>query len=139
MSKFQFPSAFTVLFALIVLVAAATWIIPAGEYERTFSESLGRDVPVPGTYHTVEGDQQGVIDVFMAPIAGLYNPETGEANAIDVAVFVLIIGGFLMVVTHTGAIDAGIAKVMIALQGREKWMIPILMAFFAAGGTIYGM
>ncbi|WP_153769275.1 YfcC family protein [Labrenzia sp. CE80] len=139
MSKFQFPSAFTILFALIVLVAAATWIIPAGEYDRTFSESLGRDVPVPGTYHTVEGDQQGVIDVFMAPIAGLYNPETGEANAIDVAVFVLVIGGFLMVVTHTGAIDAGIAKVMTALKGREKWMIPILMAFFAAGGTIYGM
>ncbi|MBD8878738.1 YfcC family protein [Roseibium polysiphoniae] len=139
MSKFQFPTAFTILFALIVLVAAATWIIPAGEYDRTFSESLGRDVPVPGTYHTVEGDQQGVIDVFMAPIAGLYNPETGQANAIDVAVFVLIIGGFLMVVTHTGAIDAGIAKVMTALKGREKWMIPILMAFFAAGGTIYGM
>lgn len=139
MSKFQFPTAFTILFALIVLVAAATWIIPAGEYDRTFSESLGRDVPVPGTYHTVEGDQQSVIDVFMAPIAGLYNPETGEANAIDVAVFVLIIGGFLMVVTHTGAIDAGIAKVMTALKGREKWMIPILMAFFAAGGTIYGM
>ncbi|WP_417670417.1 YfcC family protein [Roseibium sp.] len=139
MGKFQFPTAFTILFGLIILVAAATWIIPAGEYDRTFNESLGRDVPVPGTYHTVEGDKQGLVDVFMAPIAGLYNPETEEANAIDVAVFVLVIGGFLMVVTRTGAIDAGIGKVMIALEGREKWMIPILMAFFAAGGTIYGM
>ena len=51
----------------------------------------------------------------------------------------LIIGGFLGVVTKTGAIDAGIGRAMKGLQGREKWMIPILMALFAAGGTIYGM
>jgi len=42
-------------------------------------------------------------------------------------------------VTKTGAIDAGIGRAMTALSGREKWMIPILMALFAAGGTIYGM
>ncbi|MBN9669634.1 YfcC family protein [Roseibium aggregatum] len=139
MSKFQFPTAFTILFALIVLVAAATWIVPAGQYDRVENEALGRAVPVPGTYHTVEGDPQGVVDVFMAPIRGLYDPDTNQANAIDVAVFVLVIGGFLMVVTRTGAIDAGIGKVMVALKGQERWMIPILMAFFAAGGTIYGM
>lgn len=137
--KFQFPTAFTILFGLIILVAAATWIVPAGEYNRELNESLGREVPVPGTYHKVEGDPQGIADIFLAPIRGLYDPDTNEANAIDVAVFVLVIGGFLMVVTRTGAIDAGISKVMTALRGQEKWMIPILMAFFAAGGTIYGM
>lgn len=139
MSKFRFPTAFTILFALIVLVAAATWIIPAGQYDRVMNEGLGKEVPVPGTYHLVNSEKQGIVDIFMAPIAGLYDPATNKANAIDVAVFVLIIGGFLMVVTRTGAIDASIGKVMIALKGREKWMIPILMAFFAAGGTIYGM
>ena len=75
----------------------------------------------------------------MAPIAGLYNPDTGMANAIDVAVFVLVIGGFLAVVTRTGAIDAGIGWLLNALKGREILMIPILMAAFAAGGTSYGM
>ncbi len=54
------------------------------------------------------------------------------ANAIDVAVFVLVIGGFLAVVTKTGAIDAGIGWLLTALKGREIWMIPILMAAFAA-------
>ncbi|MCQ8856277.1 YfcC family protein, partial [Escherichia coli] len=50
-----------------------------------------------------------------------------------------IIGGFLGIVTKTGAIDAGIERVTTRLRGREEWMIPILMALFAAGGTIYGM
>jgi uncharacterized ion transporter superfamily protein YfcC len=75
----------------------------------------------------------------MAPIAGMYDPAAGEARAIDVALFVLMIGGFLGVVTKTGAIDAGIGRAMTVLRGREIWMIPILMALFAAGGTSYGM
>ncbi|CAH0248250.1 hypothetical protein SRABI106_02556 [Rahnella aquatilis] len=60
-------------------------------------------------------------------------------GAIDVALFILIIGGFLGIVTKTGAIDAGIERVTVRLKGKEEWMIPILMALFAAGGTIYGM
>ena len=45
----KFPTAFTILFGLIVVVAALTWIIPAGQYERAMSETLGREAPVPGT------------------------------------------------------------------------------------------
>ncbi|MBY5935042.1 YfcC family protein [Tateyamaria omphalii] len=137
--KMKFPTAYTILFALIALVAIATWFVPAGEYERVASEALGRDVPVPGTYQTVEPNPQGIIDVFLAPIAGFYDPGSYEARAIDVSLFVLVIGGFLAVVTKTGAIDAGIATAMRRLKGRERWMIPIMMALFAAGGTIYGM
>lgn len=137
--KFKFPTAYTILFCLIVLVAVATWFISAGEYQREFSEALGRDVPVPGTYHEVEPNPQGIFDIFLAPVAGFYDPDSYEASAVDVALFVIIIGGFLGVVTKTGAIDAGIARAMTRLVGREKWMIPILMALFAAGGTIYGM
>jgi uncharacterized ion transporter superfamily protein YfcC len=135
----KFPTAFTILFGLIVVVAALTWIIPAGQYDRAMNETLGREAPVPGTYHQVEPNPQGLVAVLMAPIAGLYDPDSGMANAVDVAVFVLVIGGFLAVVTRTGAIDAGIGWLLTALRGREIWMIPILMAAFAAGGTSYGM
>ncbi len=135
----KFPTAFTILFGLIVVVAALTWIIPAGQYERAMNETLGKEAPVPGTYAQVEPNPQGLGAVLMAPIAGLYDPATGMANAVDVAVFVLVIGGFLAVVTKTGAIDAGIGWLLTALKGREIWMIPILMAAFAAGGTSYGM
>ena len=60
-------------------------------------------------------------------------------GAIDVALFVLIIGGFLGVTMKTGAINAGIAWVVSKLKGKEKWMFPILMTIFAIGGTTYGM
>ena len=136
---FKFPTAYTILFGLIVAVAIATWFVPAGEYDRAYNEALDRDVPVPGTYKEVEANPQGFTDILLAPIAGFFDPGSYEANAIDVALFVLVIGGFLGVVTKTGAIDAGIGRAMVALKGHEKWMIPILMALFAAGGTIYGM
>ncbi len=136
---FRFPSAFTILFGLIVLVAALTWIIPAGQYQRVPSEMLGKDVPVAGSYALTDANPQGVWDVILAPIAGFYDPVSYAANAIDVSLFVLMIGGFLGVVTATGAIDAGIARAMVVLKGRERWMIPFLMGLFAIGGTTEGM
>ena len=57
----------------------------------------------------------------------------------DVALFILFLGGFLGVVNATGAIDTGIRSAMQRLEGREIWMIPILMTLFALGGTTYGM
>ena len=138
-SKLRFPSAFTILFGLIILVAVLTWIIPAGQYARVASEALGKDVPVAGSYALTDANPQGFFEVILAPIAGFYDPVAYTANAIDVSLFVLIIGGFIGVVTATGAIDAGIARAMMGLKGRENWMIPFLMALFAFGGTTYGM
>jgi len=135
----RFPTAYTILFLLIILVAALTWIIPAGQYDRQMNEEIGREVAVPGTFQTVEANPQGPIDVLMAPIAGFYDPDSYTANAIDVALFVLLLGGFLGVVNATGSIDTGMRSAMRAMQGREIWMIPILMALFAVGGTTYGM
>ena len=50
MKKFHMPTAYTILFILLILVAAPTWVIPAGTYERSGEEST----PVAGTYQTVE-------------------------------------------------------------------------------------
>ena len=46
--RFTLPSAYTILFALIVLAAIATWVIPAGVYNLNASGE-----PIPGTYHEV--------------------------------------------------------------------------------------
>ncbi|UXX85247.1 YfcC family protein [Roseovarius pelagicus] len=134
-----FPTAYTILFALIVLVAALTWIIPAGQYDRVMNEEVGREIAVPGTYQTVDPNPQGFVEVMLAPVAGFYDPDSYAANAIDVALFVLLLGGFLGVVNATKAIDTGIQTAMGRMKGREIWMIPILMSLFALGGTTYGM
>jgi uncharacterized ion transporter superfamily protein YfcC len=143
---FALPSAYTILFILIVVTALATWIIPAGVYDV---DSDGE--PIPGSYHTVEANPQRiVVDSLMAPINGLYGIEgedgsisvwnSGELfGAIDVALFILVIGGFLGVTMRTGAIQGGIGRIVERLRGRERWMIPILMIVFALGGTTFGM
>ena len=71
-------------------------------------------------------------DLVMAPINGLN-------EAIDIAIFVLLIGGFLGVTTYTGALDAGIGSVVEKLKGRELVLIPVLMFIFSLGGTSFGM
>jgi uncharacterized ion transporter superfamily protein YfcC len=144
--RFTLPSAYTILFALIVLMAIATWLIPAGAYK------LDKEgAPIPGTYHTVKSNPQRIlIDSLTAPINGLYGIENDEGNinyynsgtlfgAIDVALFIIVIGGFLGVTMRTGAIQVGIQRLVLRLRGRERWMIPILMGVFALGGTTYGM
>ena len=71
-------------------------------------------------------------DFVMAPINGL-------KDAIDIAIFVLLIGGFLGVTTKTGALDAGIGSVVSKLKGKELILIPVLMFLFSLGGTSFGM
>jgi uncharacterized ion transporter superfamily protein YfcC len=144
---FTLPSAYTILFGLIVLTALATWIIPAGRYALDPDGS-----PIPGTYEEVPSTPSRiVVDSLEAPINGLYgieDPETGQVDvfnggtlfgAIDVALFILVIGGFIATTMRTGAIQAGIALLVQRLAGHERWMIPILMAVFAIGGTTFGM
>jgi len=135
----RFPTAYTILFGLILFVAALTWFIPAGQYERVMNEDVGREIAVAGTYSEVESNPQGFVDVMLAPGAGFYDPDSYAANAIDVALFVLFLGGFLDVVNATGSIDTGIRAAMTSMKGREIWMIPIMMSLFALGGSTYGM
>lgn len=128
MKKFRMPTAYTILFILLILVAASTWLIPAGTYERSGED----EVPVAGTYRETEPSPQGPGDVILASFQGFY-------DAVDVALFILMVGGFLGVVMKTGAIDAGVSNVIRILNGREIWLIPVLMILFSLGGTSFGM
>ena len=128
MKKFHMPTAYTILFILLILVAASTWVIPTGTYERSGEEST----PVAGTYQTVEQQPQGPGDVILASFQGFY-------DAVDVALFILMVGGFLGVVMKTGAIDAGVSNIIRILNGQEIWLIPVLMIMFSLGGTSFGM
>jgi uncharacterized ion transporter superfamily protein YfcC len=143
---FTLPSAYTILFGLIVLAAIATWIIPAGTYNLNAAGE-----PIPGTYHEVASKPSRIlVDSLTAPINGLYGVEDANGNinyynsgslfgAIDIALFIIVIGGFLGVTMKTGAIQAGIGSLVQRMKGRERWLIPALMTVFALGGTSYGM
>jgi len=137
---FKMPSAFAILFGIIAAMALLTWIIPSGQYDMTDGDD---PTPIAGTYQQVDkvvtdeegattDSRQGAWEVFQAPIKG-------TVEAIDVVLFVLVLGGFLGVTMKTGALDALFGKIIKGLKGKEQWMIPILMTFFAIGGTTYGM
>lgn len=66
-------------------------------------------------------------------------PILGFENAIDVAIFIMILGGFLKIIDKTKALETGIKVLVQKLHGRELWLIPILMLIFSICGTTYGM
>ncbi|MEE8823365.1 hypothetical protein LASUN_09750 [Lentilactobacillus sunkii] len=131
--RFKMPSAYTILFLIIIFVAILTWIIPAGQYSTDKAGNI-----IAHTYKAVASNPQGIWDVFSAPIYGMVGNDTTE-GAISVSLFILVIGGFLGVVNQTKALDDGIATVVSKYKGKEKVLIPLLMILFALGGSTYGM
>ncbi|RLK63689.1 YfcC family protein [Atopobacter sp. AH10] len=130
---FKMPSSFVILFLIIAVMAVLTWVIPAGKYDVDKAGNL-----IAGTYKQVASNPQGIWDVLMAPIHGMLGKgDTG--GSIEVAFFILMVGGFLGVVNETGALDAGIASTVRKYKGKEKMLIPVLMFLFALGGSTYGM
>ena len=107
--KFQMPSAYSILILIIIALAIITHLIPSAAI----------------TGATLS-------QVVMAPTKGF-------VDALDVCVFILVLGGFLGVMAKTGALDAGIASVVKRLKGNELMLIPILMIIFSLGGTSFGM
>ena len=130
---FKMPSSYTILMLIIAFMAVMTWVIPAGQYQVDDAGNF-----ITGTYETVEQNPQGIWDVFMAPVRAMLGHGSTKA-AIEVAFFILMVGAFLGVVNETGALDVGIASIVKRFEGREKWLIYILMFLFALGGSTYGM
>ncbi|UCR90217.1 YfcC family protein [Mycetocola spongiae] len=146
--KFEFPSAFTVLVIVTLLVWIAVFFIPSGQYEKEADGS-----PIVGTFQNVPAPQnfgERVIDFFLAPINGLYgilNHETGMIQpfgagslfgAVGVFMFVLAIGAFMTVVFQTGAMDRGIARLAFATRKRGWLLIASVMVLFSLLGSTMG-
>lgn len=106
------PSSFTILLALLAIVAVVTVIV---------SGTSGGEVTAAR-----------LSDFCTAPVKGF-------ADALPVCLFVMILGGFLGMMTETGALDNGIAVLVQKLKGNEIMLIPVLMFIFSLGGTTYGM
>ncbi len=166
MKKFKMPDSFTILFIIIFIIGALTWIVPSGSYqykcannieainyqdsyvcpksaddadkiklaivdEKEVSSDLYTTNP-SYEYQQEEGLSQGLWQILMAPIDGFY-------EAVDIALFVLIIGGYINIVMKSGALIAGIGALLKKFNGREHLLIPILMFLFGLGGTSFGM
>jgi len=165
----KLPSPITILFIVIIIAAAATWLLPAGEYD-TLSYNSGSftistvkgDKTVPVTQHTLDSlkilitlDKFKSGDIFKpVAIPGTYHqlksnkqgfleviqaPVKGLYDSSDIIFFLLFIGGFIAVFQQTGAMEEGVAWLSHKMRGQEAWLIIIITFFFAFCGAAEGM
>lgn len=162
-------SPITILMIVIVLAALATWFVPAGKYDTlTYTEegfkystgssdqmlpfskqtldslhisippekfangSIRKPVSVPGSFHLINKNGQGPIDILEAPLKGI-------TDAIEIILFLLVIGGFMNVFHETGAMVKGLTSLSQRMKGKESWLIIILTFLFSFAGASYGM
>ena len=113
-------SAFSIILILIFLLGILSHLLPNASF-------VGEEI--------VNGS--GTVGAKLSDI--LLSPILGFADAVDVSIFILVLGGFLGILTKTGALETGIKVLVKKLKGNELVLIPILMLIFSIGGTTYGM
>ncbi len=132
MKRPRFPHPLTLLTGCILISAALSYVLPAGQYDRRDDPVTGRSVVVAGTYHEVEPDPVGFFDAIVAIPRGM-------ADAADVIFLVFLIGGAFTVVDETGALRRAVTWMVARLHNRELLVIPIVSLAFATGGALENM
>jgi uncharacterized ion transporter superfamily protein YfcC len=131
--KIKLPHTLGLVYLMVLLTAAATWIVPGGKYERV--EKEGRLVPVAGTFSFTGRNPQGLAAIFVSPVKGFI-----DAAAIIAIVFV--VGGAFAVIQKTGAVTAFIHNLAIRFgesRALRALLIPVTMIIFSLGGAVFGM
>lgn len=100
---------------------------------KKFEEGkIKKPVSIPNTYQESEPKPQGIAEVLFAPIKGIY-------EAIDIILFVLILGGFIGVFNSSGTLNEGVGYLAYRLKGREGVLIIMVSSLIALGGTSFGL
>ncbi|CAM2961634.1 YfcC family protein [Salinicoccus roseus] len=127
---FRFPHTYAILFSVVIIAAALSYVIPAGEFERV--EVGDRTEVVPGSYTGVEQSPVSFFELFKAI-------PTGLIDGANIIFYIFLVGGAFGIIRATGAIEAAIQKVMVMVKGNERLMIPVIMLVFSILGFTTGM
>ena len=130
--RFSVPHPLVLLTSCVMVAALASYVLPAGQFDRAQDEATGRTVVVADTYHSVERTPVNLFDAMVALPRGM-------ADAADIIFLVFLIGGAFTVVDETGALRRGVTSLIRALGGRDLLVIPIISLFFALGGVVENM
>lgn len=133
MKNFKLPDTLVISLLILLLVIFLTWVVPAGEFARKVYE--GRNIVVPGSYQPVAQSPQSLLTFFTAPVKGF------EAAA-EVISFIFVVGGAFGMLSATGAIEAGLKKLVDISVANPvyKWVIlPLLMVVFSLAAGSFGL
>ena len=132
MKGFRFPHPLVLLTFFIVLAAALTYVLPAGQFSRRPNAATGREVVVPGSYIRVPPAPVG-------PWQALLSVPHGLADAGGVVFLIFLAGGAFTVVDQTGALRYGVDWLLRHAHGREVAVIPLVSLLFATMGALENM
>jgi uncharacterized ion transporter superfamily protein YfcC len=132
MNSFRFPHPLVLLVGFIILAAALSYVLPAGEFLRQKDAATGRDVVVAGSYHRVPATPVGPLDMLVDIPKGL-------ADAGAVVFLIFLAGGAFTVVDQTGALRHGVDWLLTKAHGREVVVIPLVSLLFATMGALENM
>lgn len=96
------------------------------------SGSLNKPISVPGSYERLEQNPAGFTDVPSAMVRG-------TIEAVDVMVFIFVLGGLIGVVRKTGAFESGLVALTKRTKGHEFALIFFVAVFMLAGGSLCGL
>jgi uncharacterized ion transporter superfamily protein YfcC len=128
----RLPHPLILLCGCVLLAAAASHVLPAGEYDRRDDPATGRRVVIAGTYHAVPPRPVGGFQAVVAIPRGM-------ADAGAVIFFVFLIGGAFTVVDETGALRGAVDWLVRAVGHSEVLVIPVVSLGFALGGVLDNM
>lgn len=100
--------------------------------EKFTSGDIYKPIGIPNTYKQLDSNPQGFVDFIKSPVKGII-------AAADIIFLILIIGGLIGIMNHTGAFNAGISWLANVLKGKEFILIILVTCFIAAGGTTFGL
>lgn len=157
--KFEMPHTFVIIFCVVIFAALLTLFIPLGKYETKEISYMQdgiektREVIDPDSFEYVKDDSGNYV-TNAAPLFGTEDTgrqgilnyvfegmTTGDksGSAVGIVAFILVVGGAFGIVLKTGAVDAGILRVIEMTKGKEIVLIPILTVLFSLGGAVFGM
>ena len=109
---------------IVLLAAIATYIVPAGQFDRIPNEVTGYDMVDVDSFHFVEKKPLPIFSLFTSLTLGLQ-------EASYVIFFLMIIGGTFKVVDATGALSVGLSNAVIRMKGKELLLIPVSVFLFS--------
>ncbi len=131
--KFKVPNTYLLIFSLLVFIAALTWVIPGGNYQRAMIN--GKEVVVQNSFSYAKSNPQGLFALLIAPLKGF-------VEAAHIIGFILIVGGAFNILAKTDAINSFIKKLARAHETSKTLrtlFIPVMIFLFSLGGATFGM
>lgn len=142
--KRQFPHTYVIIFALILLGALLTWLVPGGAFDReeVVVNGIPRSVVVADSYHEVPRTGQS-----WQVITALFE---GMLRTADIIFYILIIGGAFWMLNESRALDVAIAGFLKSARRVERvrairWLgvdniiVTLIMLCFSFFGAVIGM